>query len=123
MQNKMGYYASILPLLLQLSYVFVTIPTIFASIASSYSCVLYYVSFVPRYWIANALSLNMTFSTIFCYIAWKQYYQYGSNAWEKLAKDGIQVILLAALCNICCCIIAVTQAIGDNSDLPLVADW
>jgi hypothetical protein len=75
------------------------------------------------YWIANALPINMTFSIIFCYTGWKQYSQYGSNAWKKLTKDGIQVMLLVALCNIICCLIAVTQVTGYDSDLFMAIDW
>ncbi|KAI8057735.1 hypothetical protein BDF22DRAFT_662175 [Syncephalis plumigaleata] len=115
-------YASIVPLLLQFAYMFVGVFTTFTIISPDSGCVLYYPSFVPWYWIVNAIPLNMTFSVIFSYIGWKYYSRYGSDAWRKLMKDGIQVMLLVALCNICCCIIAVTQMIGSNSDLFLVTD-
>ncbi|KAI8051492.1 hypothetical protein BDF22DRAFT_690990 [Syncephalis plumigaleata] len=116
-------YTSILPLIAQLSYGVFMLPISYATIIPGTGCAVFYPYFGPWYWIANALPLNLVFSTIFSYIGWKQYSRYGSDAWRKLTRDGIQVMLLVALCNIFCCLIAVTQAIGSDSDLFLATDW
>ncbi|KAI8047707.1 hypothetical protein BDF22DRAFT_85234 [Syncephalis plumigaleata] len=116
-------YASVLPLLSQLSFAFVITPISFAIILPGTGCAAYYPPFMPLYWLANALPLNLVFSVIFSYIGWKQYSRYGSDAWKKLTRDGIQVMLLVALCNIFCCLFAVTQVIGINSDIFLATDW
>ncbi|KAI8051493.1 hypothetical protein BDF22DRAFT_690998 [Syncephalis plumigaleata] len=106
----------------QLSYGVFMLPISYATIIPGTGCAVFYPYFGPWYWIANALPLNLVFSTIFCYIGWKQYSRYGSHAWKRLMKDGIQAMLLVAFCNMFCVLTAITQAVGASSDLCLAID-
>ncbi|RKP25503.1 hypothetical protein SYNPS1DRAFT_22545 [Syncephalis pseudoplumigaleata] len=116
-------YTSIVPMLSQLSYVFVMVHTSYITLAPDIGCSIHYPYFTIWLWFANSFPLNMIFSAIFCYIAIKQYRQYGSSAWRRLARDGIQTMCMAALCNTMCCILLIVQPAGPNSDLLLAMDW
>src|SRR5689334_4383769 len=97
--------------------------TCFITLEVDIDCIIHYPYFTVWYWFATAFPLNIIFSTIFCHVAFQQYRQHGKDAWKRLARDGVQAMCSAALCNIICCVVAVLQAFGPNSDLLLVADW
>ncbi|RKP23088.1 hypothetical protein SYNPS1DRAFT_31212 [Syncephalis pseudoplumigaleata] len=116
-------YASTLPMLLQLSYVAIMISSSFITFKPDVGCSIHYPYYTIWIWLAISLPLNIMFSVAFCYVAIKQYRQYGSDAWKRLARDGIQAMCSAALCNVICCILVATQAIGSKSDMVLATDW
>ncbi|KAI9598608.1 hypothetical protein BDF19DRAFT_182970 [Syncephalis fuscata] len=84
----------------QLAYAFIMIYCDFTTLEEKYGCVLYYPQFLLFYWLSVNLSINILFSAIFCHVALKQYRLFGSDAWKKLARNGIQTMSLAALCSI-----------------------
>jgi hypothetical protein len=67
--------------------------------------------------------LNVLFSTIFSHVAYKQYRLFGSDAWRRLAKDGIQTMCLVTACNIICGLIMIFEIGGDFSQLSVAVDW
>ncbi|RKP26610.1 hypothetical protein SYNPS1DRAFT_21661 [Syncephalis pseudoplumigaleata] len=86
-------------------------------------CVLYYPSYLPLYWFFASVPISLFFSAIFSYVAYRQYSMFGSDAWKRLARDGIQTMCLAVLCNIVCGIIIVFQIGGNYAIMFYVADW
>jgi hypothetical protein len=38
----------------------------------------------------------------FLYVAYKQYHLFGSGAWRRLARDGVQTMCLVIVCNVAC---------------------
>ncbi|KAI8050563.1 hypothetical protein BDF22DRAFT_745435 [Syncephalis plumigaleata] len=86
-------------------------------------CVVYYPASILWYWFSIHTPLNVFFSAIFCHVAYRQYKLFGSDAWKRLTQDGIQTMCLAVLCNIICCILAITRINDSNSDMFLCADW
>ncbi|KAI9591029.1 hypothetical protein BDF19DRAFT_456640 [Syncephalis fuscata] len=101
---------------LALMYSFVTVD------AKSF-CVVHYSSFIPMYWFGFNIPINIFFSAIFIYVAYKQYQQHGTESWRKLMRNGIQVMCLVALCNLICVICAISNATGNSSAMFFIADW
>lgn len=122
-RRKCVLYISILPMLSQFSYVFIMVFTSFVKIEPAVGCSIHYPYYTIWIWFSISLPLNLMFSVIFSYVVVRQYRQYGSSAWKHLARDGIQAMCSAALCNVICCTLVTTQIVGSLSDLLLVADW
>ncbi|KAI9593115.1 hypothetical protein BDF19DRAFT_449534 [Syncephalis fuscata] len=68
-------------------------------------------------WFCTSLAVNLFLSSVFSYMAYRQYRKYGSKTWKRLASDGIQFMCLAILCNIAW---AVVVFFGNISDLFLL---
>jgi hypothetical protein len=77
-------------------------------------CVTNYPPFVPWYWFGAVAPVNVLFSAIFSYVAYQQYQLFGSDAWKRLAKDGIQTMCLVIACNVFCGLALILE-IGGNS--------
>jgi hypothetical protein len=75
------------------------------------------------YWVAINVPFNVLFSTIFCYIAYAQYKLYGSDIWRRLARQGIQTMCLALLCNTVCAAIVVACNDKTDPDMLIAVDW
>ncbi|KAI9594236.1 hypothetical protein BDF19DRAFT_445290 [Syncephalis fuscata] len=80
-------------------------------------------SFFLWYWFAINVPINILFSIIFCHIALKQYRLFGSEAWKKLARDGIQTMFLVTLCSIICSIIVILLKDKINADTFFIIDY
>ncbi|KAI9596562.1 hypothetical protein BDF19DRAFT_437880 [Syncephalis fuscata] len=87
------------------------------------ACGMHYPSFIPWYWFGINAASTILFSTIFCRVAYKQYCQFGSDAWKRLAHNGIQAMCLAVLCNIVCCFLIIFRVAGNYSDMLFPLDW
>ncbi|KAI8050209.1 hypothetical protein BDF22DRAFT_696097 [Syncephalis plumigaleata] len=122
-RQKWIIYVSVLPMLLQLSYAICTTFTGHVRILLESGCTVFYSYYTIWYWFAIAFPLNTVFSCIFCYHAYRLYRQYGSDAWKRLTRDGIQTMCLAAICNIVFCFLVISQAFGPRSDLLIPTDW
>ncbi|KAI8050225.1 hypothetical protein BDF22DRAFT_745552 [Syncephalis plumigaleata] len=122
-KQKWVIYISILPMLCQLSYVFIMVCTSFVTTVPDIGCSVHYPYFTIWFWFSNTLPLNLLFSGIFCYVAVAHYRRYGTDAWKRLAREGIQIMSLIAICNILCCVLLITQIAGPNTDLLLAMDW
>ncbi|KAI8050222.1 hypothetical protein BDF22DRAFT_143371 [Syncephalis plumigaleata] len=118
-------YASAPFILMQASYGLVTIATTFTMFSPELGCTIYYQYFMVWYWFAPTFSINLLYSAIFCRIAFKQYQRNKSDAWKRLTREGIQIMCLAALCNITCCIIVKSTSTKYNLNFNVlyIADW
>ncbi|KAI9599567.1 hypothetical protein BDF19DRAFT_462252 [Syncephalis fuscata] len=65
-------------------------------------CVALYPPSFPWYWFGAVVPINVLFSSIFSYIAYKQYRTFGSQAWKRLAQEGIRAMSLVIMSNIFC---------------------
>ncbi|KAI9595452.1 hypothetical protein BDF19DRAFT_71700 [Syncephalis fuscata] len=65
-------------------------------------CVANYPISMPLYWFGVTIPVNILFSGIFSYIAYQQYKTFGSEAWRRLTRNGIQIMCLVVFCNIIC---------------------
>jgi hypothetical protein len=86
-------------------------------------CVLYYPFYLPYYWFFASVPVNLFFSAIFSHVTYQQYRTFGSDAWMYLARDGIQTMCFAILCNILCGLIILFQVGGNYAIMFYVADW
>ncbi|KAI9592018.1 hypothetical protein BDF19DRAFT_452888 [Syncephalis fuscata] len=86
-------------------------------------CVVHYSDIVPLYWFGVTIPINILFSGIVSYIAYKQYKAFGSEAWKRLTRDGIQTMCLVVVFNVICATIILSKVIGNYSDMFFVADW
>ncbi|KAI9596824.1 hypothetical protein BDF19DRAFT_412394 [Syncephalis fuscata] len=95
-------YIGGLCLLPQLSFSFVVLVNSNVGINNDYGCTLHYEKFIPWYWFGSSIPISIIFSGIFSNVAYKQYCTFGSDAWMRLARDGLQTMCLAVICNILC---------------------
>jgi hypothetical protein len=86
-------------------------------------CVNNYPSFIPWYWFGAVAPVNVLFSSVFSYVAYKQYRLFGSDAWRRLARDGIQTMFLVVACNVICGLILIFEVGGDLSETAFMTDW
>ncbi|KAI9594881.1 hypothetical protein BDF19DRAFT_99326 [Syncephalis fuscata] len=107
----------------QLGYIYSALSTSIITIDPKLGCVFNYSSFLPYYWFGTEMPVNFFFSIIFSHVAYKQYCMFGSEAWKQLARDGIQTMVLAVLCNILCIIIILLEIGGVYSQLYFVLNW
>ncbi|KAI9593611.1 hypothetical protein BDF19DRAFT_154343 [Syncephalis fuscata] len=59
-----------------------------------------YPPYFVLFWFSASLIVNVFFSSVFSYMAYKQYRTFGSRIWKHLASDGIQSMCLVMLCNV-----------------------
>jgi hypothetical protein len=88
-----------------------------------FGCIMEYQEFVPWCWFGLNAPLATVFSGIFARVAYKQYRVYGSDAWRRLARDGIQTMCLALLCSILCAIGAIMRIGEQFSTYFYFFDW
>jgi len=62
-------------------------------------------------------------SILLLLVVYRQYRQFGSGAWKRLMRDGIQTMCLILLTNIVCTLLVTFEVIGLASDLFFVVDW
>ncbi|KAI9591179.1 hypothetical protein BDF19DRAFT_456083, partial [Syncephalis fuscata] len=122
-RQKWVAYVGIPLTLSHLVYGFLIVFYSFSLLTADSGCVFNYPPFFLWYWFGTAVLINLLFSSIFYYVALQQYRQYGLDAWKRLARDGIQAMCLAVLCNIICCICIIFHIVGGNTDLLFLADW
>jgi hypothetical protein len=107
----------------QMVYAFLVVYNMYMTLEPRAGCVIYYFPIIPYYWISVIVPLNVLFSIGFSYIAFQQYRLFGSDAWKRLARDGIQTMCLAIFCNITCCILMLKHLSGPLSDVFYAVDW
>ncbi|KAI9597807.1 hypothetical protein BDF19DRAFT_420684 [Syncephalis fuscata] len=86
-------------------------------------CTFYYPYYLPWIWMGIEAPSQLMFTTIFAYVAHQQYRMFGSDAWRRLAREGIQVMCLAMLCKLVCGAIIIFDAFGDLSEIFVLVDW
>ncbi|KAI9592257.1 hypothetical protein BDF19DRAFT_468226 [Syncephalis fuscata] len=122
-RKKWVLYTCIPLILPQLSFAFMVIFGCFATLDVPNGCAIHYPPFFIWVWTVTIIPLNVLLSAVFCRTALQQYRALGSEAWKRLAHDGIQIMFLAALFNIICCICIPLQIGGSNADLFFTGDW
>ncbi|KAI9594995.1 hypothetical protein BDF19DRAFT_88755 [Syncephalis fuscata] len=115
--------AGILCILLELSIGPLAIAFSYVTVEDHGGCVAHYPRFVAWLWFLAIMPINAFFSAIFSYIVYKQYRKFGSDAWRRLARHGIQTMCLVVLCNIICGACLILKAAGDISPAFFNFDW
>ncbi|KAI9594556.1 hypothetical protein BDF19DRAFT_101426 [Syncephalis fuscata] len=122
-QKKWVTYIGIIFILPQSGFAFILIYCCFFTLEAKIGCSIYYPPSFLWYWVGVNMPINVFFSAVFCRIALKQYYMFGSDAWKRLAQDGIQTICLALAINLACCIAIISCVGSANRDMLFPADW
>ncbi|KAI9597843.1 hypothetical protein BDF19DRAFT_434619 [Syncephalis fuscata] len=122
-RRKWILYTGIPLILPRLSFGFVIMFSSFATMDDTGACNIYYDLFIPYYWFGATVTINMILFFIFCNAAYKQYRKFGSRAWKKLARDGIQAMTMVIVCNITCCLLVIFQVNDDRCDMFFWLDW
>ncbi|KAI9596902.1 hypothetical protein BDF19DRAFT_437149 [Syncephalis fuscata] len=122
-QKKWIIYVGILLILPQMGYAFILIYYGFFVLKAKLGCEGYYPPILLWYWIGVNAPINVFFSIIFCRVTFNQYRLFGSDAWKRLARDGIQTVCLALLTNLICCTLIISRFDNANSDILFPIDW
>ncbi|RKP26738.1 hypothetical protein SYNPS1DRAFT_27585 [Syncephalis pseudoplumigaleata] len=113
----------VLFMLPQLGFMYVSWLVSPVTLEEDSGCTIHYPHFLPFYWFGSTMPLNILFSGIFSYIAYKQYQSFGSEAWMRMARDGIQTMCLVVLCNIMCATVLVFHVGGHLSNMFFAIDY
>ncbi|RKP09868.1 hypothetical protein THASP1DRAFT_28354 [Thamnocephalis sphaerospora] len=94
-----------------------------AIITAGSGCIFIYPEYFP--WLRFGLHapMNIVLTGIFLNVVYRQWRQFGTRAWEQLAKEGILVGLLMLLSNLLCTFIIAFEVFGLYSIMILLADW
>ncbi|RKP06939.1 hypothetical protein THASP1DRAFT_31247 [Thamnocephalis sphaerospora] len=87
------------------------------------ACLSYYPSYFPWVKFATDAPINAVFSTAFLLVVYRQYRQFGSGAWARLVRNGIQTMCLVVLSNFVCMLCAALEVLGLFSEMFIVLDW
>ncbi|RKP07538.1 hypothetical protein THASP1DRAFT_24324 [Thamnocephalis sphaerospora] len=71
-----------------------------ALMAPNAGCFSLYPPYLPWVKIAMDAPINLAFSIAFILVVYRQYRQYGSAAWGRLVRNGIQTMCFVVLANI-----------------------
>ncbi|KAI8050480.1 hypothetical protein BDF22DRAFT_695155 [Syncephalis plumigaleata] len=93
------------------------------TVAADTGCVVNYSSLLPWFWFGSTAPINALFSGIFSYVAYKQYRTFGSEAWKRMMRDGIQTMCLVVVCNIVCACGMLFEIGGKLSEMFFLVDW
>ncbi|KAI9591120.1 hypothetical protein BDF19DRAFT_499581 [Syncephalis fuscata] len=107
----------------QISYLILVLTICPVTIEEEKGCVYHYPPYLPWLWFGVTTPINMFLSGIFCHVAYKQYRLFGSNAWKRISRDGIQTMCLAVSCNVVCGVFILFEVGGNFSTMSYVADW
>ncbi|KAI9592427.1 hypothetical protein BDF19DRAFT_468063 [Syncephalis fuscata] len=113
----------VLFMLPQLSIFFITWSFCPVTVEANRGCTFHYPSFYPWIWLAIVAPSNLFFSLIFCRVAYRQYRMFGSKAWRRLAREGVQTMLLVMVCNIFCGLMVAFDMFGAFSEMAFPTDW
>ncbi|KAI9596898.1 hypothetical protein BDF19DRAFT_437135 [Syncephalis fuscata] len=103
-------------------YTFILIYYSFFTLKAKLGCEVYYpLFFLVLDW--SECTHQRFFSIIFCRVTFNQYRLFGSDAWKRLARDGIQTVCLALLTNLICCTLIISRFDNANRDILFPIDW
>ncbi|RKP06593.1 hypothetical protein THASP1DRAFT_25117 [Thamnocephalis sphaerospora] len=87
------------------------------------ACLSYYPEYFP--WLKFGLDapINAVFSLAFLSVVYNQYRQFGSGAWARLVRNGIQTMCFIVLSNFFCMLFAALEVLGLFSEMFFVVDW
>ncbi|RKP06726.1 hypothetical protein THASP1DRAFT_31466 [Thamnocephalis sphaerospora] len=94
-----------------------------AAMVPSAGCLLLYPPELP--WIKLALDapINIIFSVAFIIVVYRQYHLFGSAAWARLVRDGIQTMCIIVLSNIVCMLCIAFEVANLFSEQFFTLDW
>ncbi|RKP08771.1 hypothetical protein THASP1DRAFT_29438 [Thamnocephalis sphaerospora] len=103
-----------------IAYMLWTNPTI---IVPSTGCFPVFPFYFP--WVKLGLDapISIFFSIAFLLVVYRQYRQFGSSAWARLMRDGIQTMCLVVFSNAVCMAIAAFEPFGSSSEMFVLVDW
>ncbi|KAI9593297.1 hypothetical protein BDF19DRAFT_165753 [Syncephalis fuscata] len=107
----------------QLGLILLTLETSYITTEAKGGCRVHYQSAVPIYWFGVTIPVNALFSAIFSYVAYNQYKKFGSEAWKRLMRDGVQIMCIVILCNISCALVVLLKIGKPYSDMFFMLDW
>ncbi|RKP10275.1 hypothetical protein THASP1DRAFT_27959 [Thamnocephalis sphaerospora] len=102
------------------TYMVWTSPGIMTPAGGCLSC---YPSYLPWIKLAMDLPINLVFSTAFLTVVYRQYRMYGSKAWARLVRNGIQTMCLVVLSNLICMFGVAFKVVGVYSQFFFIVDW
>ncbi|RKP10274.1 hypothetical protein THASP1DRAFT_27958 [Thamnocephalis sphaerospora] len=103
-----------------IAYIVWTSPGIMTPVGGCLSC---YPSYLPWIKLAMDLPINLVFSTAFLTVVYRQYRIYGSKAWVRLIRNGIQTMCLVVLSNLICMFGVAFEFAGLFSQFFFILDW
>ncbi|RKP05157.1 hypothetical protein THASP1DRAFT_26300 [Thamnocephalis sphaerospora] len=94
-----------------------------ATIVAGVGCLVIYPQEMP--WVKLALDapINILFSAAFIVVIYRQYRRFGSSAWARLMRNGIQTMCLIVLSNVVCMLGVAFNLAGLFSELFFALDW
>ncbi|RKP06287.1 hypothetical protein THASP1DRAFT_31891 [Thamnocephalis sphaerospora] len=66
---------------------------------------------------------NVLLSYTFLAVVHRQYRRFGSSAWERIVRDGIQIALLMAAANLACLFCIAFEVFGLLSIMLIIVEW
>jgi hypothetical protein len=113
----------VLLILPQLSFTYFAIWKSPITLEEYEGCVINYPEYIPWYWFGLIIPTNFFFSGIFSYVTYKQYVIYGSDAWRRLTREGIQIMCFVIMCNIVCGTCIFLKIGGNSTIFFFMVDW
>ncbi|KAI9596862.1 hypothetical protein BDF19DRAFT_437027 [Syncephalis fuscata] len=107
----------------QLAFIYIVVWYSPVSIEPNDGCVIHYPDFLAWFWAGASIPINAFLTAVFSYITYNQYNLYGSDAWKRLARDGIQAMVLVISCNVVCTLILLSKVAGSFTEMFFVIDW
>ncbi|RKP08024.1 hypothetical protein THASP1DRAFT_23911 [Thamnocephalis sphaerospora] len=87
------------------------------------ACLSLYPAYFPWIKLATDAPINMVFSAAFLTVVYRQYCLFGSGAWRRLMRNGIQTMCLVVISNFICMLAAALSLLGPLSEMFIVLDW
>ncbi|KAI8055191.1 hypothetical protein BDF22DRAFT_675820 [Syncephalis plumigaleata] len=94
-----------------------------ATIEPYIGCTIILPFYKPWLVFAARTPVDLFLSAVFIRVIHHQYRTFGSEAWGRLLRDGIQTACLVVICNVFCTIILLTQAFGGCTNFIYMFDW
>ncbi|KAI9594492.1 hypothetical protein BDF19DRAFT_445031 [Syncephalis fuscata] len=122
-QQRWILVSGILINLIHLGIVGILLTTSVITIEPFYGCVIYYIDAGPLLCVTTTTPATVFFLCVFSYIAYRQYSKFGLFAWKRLARDGIQAVLLVLFANILCNVLLYFKIGKTFADALFFVDW
>ncbi|RKP07609.1 hypothetical protein THASP1DRAFT_30576 [Thamnocephalis sphaerospora] len=102
------------------TYIVWTSPVVMTPWGGCLSC---YPTYLPWAKLAMDMPINLVFSISFLVVVYQQYRQFGSAAWKRLIRNGIQTMCFIVLSNMICMLCVAFEVFGMFSEFFFIFDW
>jgi hypothetical protein len=109
-------------LLLPQAYTWYALWTTPSTLHSSFGCFPIYSDNLLIVKMAVDTPINIIFSVIFIRVVYQQYRKFGTEAWARLAREGIQTMCMVVAVNVFCMFAMLFDAVGTFSIYFIVID-